>query len=270
MGKPVCISLIAVLAFSISTTARAQRGESARGGGSYSAAPARSSGSSHSGHMFTGVKITSKPSGARSETGSASTAHVYLYGANGTLTSSLPGIGGLGFDCEKLGCNSGSNTGHNRRFGALTGAYLITGYGGYYYPSDYDASQGDAQSAQTEDQPQQQPQPQIIIIQQPMASAQPAPEESAVAAPEPEPTPDIGDFTLILKNGTQLTAVAFTRRNDQLVYITREGSRRTVEIADLDAAATTKLNDERGTPFKLPIKSDAPSIVPPKSNNSSS
>ena len=65
--------------------------------------------------------------------------------------------------------------------------------------------------------------------------------------------PDLGDFTLVLKNGTEITAVAFTRRKDQLVYITSSGARRTVNVADVDADATTKANEDRGTPFKLPI-----------------
>jgi hypothetical protein len=174
--------------------------------------------------------------------------------------NTLPAIGGLGFDCENLGCYNGNlgvealinpSTAANlalaerfHRFGAFTGAYLLGGYG---YPYAYEEP-SDNQAAAEE--PAQQ-QPQIIVIQQPVPQTKPAEAEAAPAAEEP--LPDVGDFTLILKNGSQISAVAFTRRKDQLVYITREGNRHTVNVADVDAAATMKLNEDRGTPLKLSI-----------------
>jgi hypothetical protein len=188
-----------------------------------------------------------------------------LYGPNSSLSrNTLPAFGGSGFDCENLGCSSGSNLGVEalinpstaanlalaarfHRIGNLTGAYLLTGYGGGY-PVAYDEPEADNQDQGPA--PAQQ-QPQIIVIQQPAPAARPAEAESAPAAEAP--LPDVGDFTLLLKNGGEISAVAFTRRNDQLVYITREGNRRTVRVADIDVAATTKLNEDRGTPLKLSI-----------------
>ena len=263
MGKPLAFGTIALLAFIISPAAQAQRGGSV--GGAHAGAPTRFASSPRSGHVFTNVRLNShtSPSGRRS--GFSSGSRVSLYGPNSSLSrNTLPAFGGSGFDCENLGCSSGSNLGVEalinpstaanlalaarfHRIGNLTGAYLLTGYGGGY-PVAYDEPEADNQDQGPA--PAQQ-QPQIIVIQQPAPAARPAEAESAPAAEAP--LPDVGDFTLLLKNGGEISAVAFTRRNDQLVYITREGNRRTVRVADIDVAATTKLNEDRGAPLKLSI-----------------
>ena len=68
-------------------------------------------------------------------------------------------------------------------------------------------------------------------------TAQPATEEQT-------PLPDVGQFTLVLQNGARVEAVAFTRMKDRIVYITADGSRRTLAAADLDSAATVRVNEE--------------------------
>lgn len=106
-------------------------------------------------------------------------------------------------------------------------------------------------------QPQQQPAPQIIILQQPAApAAQPtqAPAESAQVAPAPPvPLHDVGEFVLVKRDGTQLSAVAFTRQGDHIVYITQQGVRRSLPVIDIDPTATEQVNDERGSPIRLPL-----------------
>jgi hypothetical protein len=104
----------------------------------------------------------------------------------------------------------------------------------------------------------QQPQPQIIVIQQP--APQSAPEVEAAPAPEPmaavapaESRPGADQFILVLRDGSQITAVAFSRQDSRIVYITPEGSRRSLAISGLDAAATVRVNEERGTSLQLPI-----------------
>ncbi len=257
MGKLLGFGLITVLAFSFSSAAQAQRG-GAVGGAAHAAAPARFASAPRSGHMFTSVRLTSRTSSARN---SGARYVIYRPNTSSITRNDLPAFGGLGFDCQNLGCSAGSNLGVEalinpsteanlalaarfHRLGNLTGAYLLTGYGGGY-PVAYDEPQ--AENQDEEPAPQQ---PQIIVIQQPTAPTKPEAESAAAVEP---PLPDVGDFTLILKNGNQISAVAFTRRDDQLVYITREGSRRTVKVADVDAAATTKTNEDRGTPLKLSI-----------------
>ena len=126
-----------------------------------------------------------------------------------------------------------------RGFGG-TGYYLLDG-GGYYYPDESD------QSEEPPQQPAQQ-QPQIIVLQQ-APPVQPAPE----AAPAAPPLPDVGEFILVLRNGTRIQAVAFTTSNGNIVYITSDGSRRTIALADLDSQTTVRVNEERGTPLQLPL-----------------
>src|SRR6185437_10810823 len=101
---------------------------------------------------------------------------------------------------------------------------------------------------------EQQP-PQVIIVQQPQqppeqATAE-APPSSEPAAVEQPPLPDVGQFVLVQRDGTQIQAVAFTRQDDRIVYITTDGRRKSIAIGDLDTAATRRLNDERGTPLQL-------------------
>lgn len=102
----------------------------------------------------------------------------------------------------------------------------------------------------------EQPPPQVILVQSP--PAQQAPEASASpdissAAAEQPPLPDIGEFVLVLNDGTQIKAVAFTRQNDRIVYITKDGLRQSFAMSALDPAATQRLNEQRGTPLQLPL-----------------
>lgn len=128
-----------------------------------------------------------------------------------------------------------------RNFGG-SGVYLLGGGYGYYpVPQDEDNEQVAA--------PPQQQQPQIIVVQQPAAPGQQGAQQSSEQSVPA--LPDVGQFTLILRNGTQIQAVAFTRMKDSIVYITADGSRRTLALADLDSDATVRVNQERGTPLQL-------------------
>jgi hypothetical protein len=81
----------------------------------------------------------------------------------------------------------------------------------------------------------------IIIVQQPAESK------------EQSDLPDEGEFTLILRSGQEVEAVAFTRVGDRIVYITTGGGRRTVAVREVDVDATVRLNQERGTPLQIPL-----------------
>ena len=65
--------------------------------------------------------------------------------------------------------------------------------------------------------------------------------------------PDEGEFTLILRSGQEIEAVAFTRVEDRIVYITVGGGRRSVPVRDVDVDATMQLNQERGTPLQISL-----------------
>ncbi len=128
------------------------------------------------------------------------------------------------------------------------GYYLLSGGGAYVLPPDSTETDPSAR-------PQQQPganqaPPQVIVLQQAppqQTSPQPGEEPAAVALP------DVGQFTLILQNGKQIQAVAFTRMNDRIIYVTNDGSRRTIALSEINTDATIRLNQERGTPLELPL-----------------
>lgn len=105
-----------------------------------------------------------------------------------------------------------------------------------------------------EEQPQSQQQPQVIVLQQPVpmrSASTPSPE--AAPAEQQSPMPDVGEFTLVLRDGTKIKAVAFSRQNDQIVYITSDGVRNSFPVSDLDATATQQLNQQHGTPLHLSL-----------------
>jgi hypothetical protein len=176
------------------------------------------------------------------------------------LTGQVPG---LGFDFEHLAAISGNLAEKaltdpvtmeelalaqrfNRNNGGSSAFFLGGGYGG----GDYAAApvdNGDSQDPPA--QPAAQPAPQIIIVQQQPNGAADAHAQEQAAAPLPEAS----DFLLVLKSGAMVSAVAFTRQGDQLVYVTKEGNRRTMSVATIDSDATSKLNAARGTPLKLSI-----------------
>jgi hypothetical protein len=123
---------------------------------------------------------------------------------------------------------------------ASGGYYLLSGGGAYAVPAE----------AVESDQPLPQQQPQVIVVQQ-------APEQQTAVRFTQEPVspslPDVGQFALILQDGKQIQAIAFTHGSDGIIYIASDGSRRTIALSDLDAEATVRVNQERGTPLQLPL-----------------
>jgi hypothetical protein len=104
-----------------------------------------------------------------------------------------------------------------------------------------------------EEEPQQQPQ--VIVLQQPVpvSRSESAPSAEAAPAEQESPLPDVGEFTLVLRDGSKIKAVAFTHQNDQIVYITSDGVRDSFPVSDLDVTATQQLNQQHGTPLHLSL-----------------
>jgi hypothetical protein len=122
-----------------------------------------------------------------------------------------------------------------------SGFYLLDGgYYGYYPSEDSPASDSTAYADQ-QDQP-------TVTQQAPLEQAAPVTPQEALP-----PLPDVGQFTLVLHSGAKIEAVGFTRAGDKIVYITVDGSRRTMAAADLDTTATQRVNEERGTPLQLSL-----------------
>lgn len=143
------------------------------------------------------------------------------------------------------------------------GFIFLDGGGAYVLPvesgTDLNAD-ADAQATQQQGQDQDQSQGQNGQV----ASQERAPRESQqveqleannerIALEQSESLPDEGEFTLILRSGQEIEAVAFTRVDDRIVYITTGGGRRTVDLRELDVDATVRLNQERGTPLQIPL-----------------
>ena len=143
------------------------------------------------------------------------------------------------------------------------GFIFLDGGGAYVLPVEPGAdlnADADAQAAQQQGQDQGQSPGQNGQV----ASQERAPRESQqveqleannerIALEQSESLPDEGEFTLILRSGQEIEAVAFTRVDDRIVYITVGGGRRTVALRELDVDATVRLNQERGTPLQIPL-----------------
>ena len=91
------------------------------------------------------------------------------------------------------------------------------------------------------------------VENEPPPSTEPAHAESAsvVPASAPEPAADQPSTVLIFKDGRQLEVQNYAIVGNMLVDMT-EGHHRKVPLTELDVAATSKQNDDRGIDFRLP------------------
>jgi hypothetical protein len=142
-------------------------------------------------------------------------------------------------------------------------AYLL-GVGGYYYAAPGDAAAEQPQEA-VEQEDQQGDEQQVTADNErdgeradnrndrpgEVSVVAPAPEQRAVE--EQEPLPDVGTLALVLRDGSRLDVVAFTMTQGNVIYITPEGRRLSISAEILDADATQRVNQERGTPMQLPL-----------------
>jgi hypothetical protein len=218
------------------------------------------------------IRLPAAPATQRIQANSQSTPSpnfsVFPSGGNGFILSGatsfdlgqiLNNVPGLGFDYSNLAALTG-NLGEKAFIDPVTqqdlalaerlaqtpgfaGGFIpFWGYGGYSAPV-------------VEEEPQQQQQPQVIVLQQPVASSAESTNNTSEpeAAPPQSPLPNAGQFTLVLNNGTKIDAVAFTRQNDQIVYITKDGVRNSFPASDLNVAATQQINQQHGTPLQLTL-----------------
>jgi hypothetical protein len=145
--------------------------------------------------------------------------------------------------------NLNTNLGRGRRGQTLLGPIVIAGYPYYYYGDTYDDSSSYAQPPQ-QGSMDQQPGP-GDAVQQDAGSGNDLGAPSTISQAPAAAVPDVGEFVLVRRDGGILFASAFSVVRDQLRYITPEGIRRSVAMADLDAAATQQMNEARGTTVQL-------------------
>jgi hypothetical protein len=256
MVKPLHLGAVAVLGLLISSGAGAQM----RGGGAArqiaparQVAPMRMGSPARTPTMFaSGMQLNRRASVIEVFPNQRITPNsVFL--PSSTLIADQVSVPGLGFDYAHLAAVSGNlrfNTPAfrgGRRFrdsGFITPVF----FGGYpYYPLD-----------EADYAPPQQQQPQVIVIQQPVPTTpmQPAApsgsgdsNNNAAAAPASPVAPvrDVGEFVLVQRDGKILFASVYTIIGSDLRYVTPEGIRRTLPMAELDADATRAMNEARGT-----------------------
>jgi hypothetical protein len=179
--------------------------------------------------------------------------------ANTLSLNNLSGVHGLGFDFAHpapvgggLGNNPFSHFGGHGRSGQ--GPFVGILFGGFpYYYDDSGSDQSGQQVAQQTDQQTDQQAQENVATQQSVDTGNDVGNLSAYA-PEDQPQApvrDVGDFILVRRDGRILFASIFSVVGTQLQYVTPEGIRRTLAMADLDASATQQINEARGTTLQF-------------------
>jgi len=184
--------------------------------------------------------------------------------ANGPFANSSDAPG-LGFDySDYFALHPNQNTIGRDRSNFVNGFAFFSPFGFYGYPylsTDTSApDQSPAPVMDQEAQPQQQQQPQIVIVMPPGYSAgsnlatgaQTPSQSNAAQAPATDTAIVSSEYVLLKRDGGVFFANAFAVQSGQMVYITPEGNRRKITLAELDVDATRKMNEERGTTILLP------------------
>ena len=101
-------------------------------------------------------------------------------------------------------------------------------------------------------------QPPLVILQQPpeapVEQVRYVEREAEIQpARPPEPPREVGELVLVRRDGEVILVVAFFAQRDRIVYVTRDGNRRSVPLAELDIESTLRMNEERGTMLRLPV-----------------
>lgn len=206
---------------------------------------------------------------AKSPTAKSTSREIDALGAS-TMAPRFVGPVSPGGFINPLGGNNGSHR-HPKKPG--TNELVIFGGGFGYFPDDSqltaeeqtqdeDQGQTDGQKSGGQQDSQYAAMPQNSDLRQQPRQVVNDTLQDAESDALP-PLPDVGSFTLVTRGGYRLDAVAFTRSNDRLVYITPDGGRRSIAMRDLDVDSTQRLNQELRTPVEIP--SDGAATAEPNS-----
>lgn len=265
--------LVTVALLAIPAGVQAQRG--GVGGGMHAGSP--SGAMSFSGSASHSFAIRTVPSVTISNGSSAGRSRTNPFTAYGVAApyrlAGATGNSSLGIRAPHVGPIRVGNGGHrNPQAGnpqprsprGGTPQFIFLTGGGYYYAGPVADDDSDGQTQDATDQrdvaADQQDEGQQADDQQPPDDQQRDFRDDAMNAPMPAPEqqqtaplPDVGSFTLVMRDGTQVDALAFTHAQDKIIYITPDGGRRTVAASDIDSDSTARVNEERGTPLQLPL-----------------
>lgn len=92
----------------------------------------------------------------------------------------------------------------------------------------------------------------LVRASEAAARREPPSELAPSAVEPPPPLPPLGELILIRTDGRLLFAVAVSFGRERVIYISPEGIRRTVALAEIDLDATLRFNEERGSRLSLP------------------
>lgn len=177
---------------------------------------------------------------------------------------------GLGFDySDFFALHPNQKVIGREHNGLANGFAFFSPFGLYGYPyfsmDTAEPDQSPAPVMDQESQPQPQQQPQIVFVMPPgyqtasggPAITQGAPQSNPAQAPAVDRVVVTSEYVLLRRDGGVLFANAFSVQSGQMIYITPEGNRRKITLAELDVDATRKMNEERGTNISLPSDSPA-------------
>ena len=272
MKPRLLIGLAAVLELAMPSVVMAQRGAS---GGFAAAGGHLGAVSAGAPHAASVVRTSSGLPAALPADSSSVRAHATVHGTDvPSRHAGLPSSAGRGQNAgnrvfKPIGTPLGPR--HNLPPVSAPRVVYLLGVGGYYYAAPGDAAVEQPQEAVEQEDQQGDDQQVAADDQQTEANDDRRREradnrddrrgELSVVGPavEPqeaeqqEPLPDVGTLTLVLRDGSRLDVVAFTMTQGQVIYITPEGRRLSISAEILDADATQRVNQERGTPMQLPL-----------------
>ncbi len=259
MRPRLLTGLVAAVLLAVPAVARAQHG----GGGGRAAGPSGAMSFAGAGSRTGTIRTIPSVSLANGSSVARPSSNPFsVYGVPTPYRfSSTAGSPSLGIRAPRRGAIGAGSIGvgnGNRRLHpprrTNPGFLFLTG-GGYWYtgPDGGDDSEGQPQDAAdqqdvTGQQADNRPPTDHGQNDAQANAATPAPEQQEAA-----PLPDVGSFTLVMRDGTQVDALAFTRAQDKIIYITPDGGRRTVAVSDIDTDSTERVNEERGTPLQMPL-----------------
>lgn len=158
-------------------------------------------------------------------------------------------VPGLGFDYPHLAAVSG-NRQHRQRFGGV----FPFGFDGVFLPTApmiveeaQPAAEAPASDERADDD-ERFYRSRSRRVWEPTDSPAPAPSSANSARTQEDAT----EYVFVRRDGSLLFAVAYSWENGTLLYVTRDGLRRSVARDVLDLSATEQFNEQRGLTFHLP------------------
>jgi hypothetical protein len=251
MKPKLLIAMVAAVLLAVPGVEAQRSGAASSGGGGVSRTAAPVAATAHvSAHPASAYRASATPVVRGSSNARPRANPFSVYGVP-TPYHFAPGNDMLGIRAPGGGRRAGTgyDGDHRRHHDVAYPEFFILDGGGYWYAGDPGAGdegapQQDAGQQQGDDQSQGNG-------QRTMRADNVAPTEQQEA--ESASLPDVGSYTLILRDGSQVDAIAFTRSDSNVIYITPEGGRRTIAIQKIDVDSTLQINEDRGTPLRTPL-----------------